>query len=79
MKVDMWFDEQTLLVRIILIIIPFVGWIIELFVRISALVRRQSGINIAGLIVFAILGGFWVLCLFDVLSLLINDRLLLIE
>ena len=79
MKVDMWFDEQTLLVRIILIIIPFVGWIIELFVRISALVRRQSGINIAGLIVFAIFGGFWVLCLFDVLSLLINDRLLLIE
>ena len=79
MKVDMWFDEQTLLVRIILIIIPFVGWIIELFVRISALVRRQSGINIAGLIVFAIFGGFWVLCLLDVLSLLINDRLLLIE
>ena len=79
MKADMWFDEQTLLVRIILIIIPFVGWIIELFVRISALVRRQSGINIAGLIVFAIFGGFWVLCLFDVLSLLINDRLLLIE
>lgn len=75
----MWFDEQTLLVRIILIIIPFVGWIIELFVRISALVRRQSGINIAGLIVFAILGGFWVLCLFDVISLLLNDRLILIE
>lgn len=75
----MWFDEQTLLVKIILIIIPFVGWIIELFVRISALIRRQSGINIAGLIVFAILGGFWILCLFDVISLLLNDRLILIE
>lgn len=79
MKVDLWFDEQTLLVKIILIIIPFVGWIIELFVRISALIRRQSGINIAGLIVFAILGGFWILCLFDVISLLLNDRLILIE
>ena len=79
MKVDMWFDEQTLLVRIILIIIPFIGWLIELFVRISALIRRQSGINIAGLVVFAVLGGFWVLCLFDVISLLLNDRLILIE
>lgn len=79
MKVDMWFDEQTLLVKIILIIIPFIGWLIELFVRISALIRRQSGINIAGLVVFAVLGGFWVLCLFDVISLLLNDRLILIE
>ena len=79
MKVDVWFDEHSLLVRIIFIIIPFIGWIIELLVRISAFIRLRSKINLAGLIVFAIFGGFWVLCLFDVISLFINDKLLLIE
>ena len=79
MRVDAWFDEQTLLVRIILIIIPFVGWIVEVLVRISAIIRKPSGINIAGAIVYAVLGGFWVLCVIDVICLILNDRLLLIE
>lgn len=79
MRVDVWFEEQTLLAKIIFIIIPFIGWIIELLVRISALIRCRSGINIAGLVIFAIFGGFLVLCLFDVLCLLFNDRLFLYE
>ena len=79
MKFDLWYQEQTLLVRIILIIIPFIGWIIELLVRVSALIRFQSKRNIAGLIIFAIFGGFWVLCLLDVLSLLLTGYLILIE
>ena len=79
MKVDYWFQEQSLLVRIILLVIPFVGWIIELLVRISALIRKTSTLNIVGLVVFAIFGGFWVLCVLDVLCLIFADRLLLIE
>ena len=79
MKVDYWFQEQTLLVRIILLLIPFIGWIVELLVRVSALIRKQSGMNIAGLVIFAIFGGFWVLCVLDVICLVCVDRLLLIE
>ncbi len=79
MKVDYWFQEQTLLVRIILLLIPFIGWIVELLVRVSALIRKQSGMNIAGLVIFAIFGGFWVLCVLDVICLICVDRLLLIE
>ncbi len=79
MKFDFWYQEQTLLLRIILIIIPFIGWIIELLVRISALIRCRSGRNIAGLVIFAVFGGLWVLCLLDVLSLLFTDYLILIE
>ena len=79
MRVDEWFQSHTLLARIIFIIIPFIGWIIELLVRISAVIRKPSGINIAGLVVFAILGGFWILCLFDVICLFIYDRLILFE
>ena len=79
MHVDEWFEEQTRLVQIILLLIPFIGWIVELFVRLSALIKTPSKINIAGMVVFALLGGFWVLCVFDVLFLFLTDRLLLIE
>ena len=79
MNVDVWFDEQSLLVRIIFLLIPFIGWIIELFVRLSVLIKKHSKINIIGLVVFVLLGGFWVLCLVDVISLVISDRLILIE
>ena len=79
MNVDVWFDEQSLLVRIIFLLIPFIGWIIELFVRLSVLIKKHSKINIIGLVVFVLLGGFWVLCLVDVISLVISDRLIIIE
>ena len=79
MHVDEWFEEQTLLVQIILLLIPFIGWIVELLVRLSALIKKPSKVNIAGMIVFALLGGFWVLCVFDVIFLFLTERLLLIE
>lgn len=79
MHVDKWFDEQTKLLKIILIIIPIVGWVVEVLVRISAIIRKPSGINIAGAIFYAVLGGFWVLCVIDVICLILNDRLLLTE
>ena len=79
MNVDNWFDEQSIIVKIIFLLIPFIGWLIELLVRLSALIKNQSKLNIAGMIVFAILGGFWVLCLVDVISLVLYDKLILIE
>jgi len=79
MNVDNWFDEQSLIVKIIFLLIPFVGWLIELFVRLSALIKNQSKVNIVGMVVFAIFGGFWVLCLVDVVSLFLYDKLILIE
>ena len=77
MNVDNWFDEQSIIVMFLLI--PFIGWLIELLVRLSALIKNQSKLNIAGMIVFAVLGGFWVLCLVDVISLVLYDKLILIE
>ena len=79
MNVDNWFDEQSIIVKIIFLLIPFIGWLIELLVRLSALIKNQSKLNIAGMIVFAVLGGFWVLCLVDVISLVLYDKLILIE
>lgn len=79
MNVDVWFDEQSLLVRIIFLLIPFIGWIIELLVRLSVLIKNHNKINIIGMVVFTLLGGFWLLCLVDVISLVLHDKLILIE
>lgn len=79
MKFDRWFMEQSKLLQIIILFIPFIGWIIELLVRISALIRLHSNKNISGLVIFAIFGGFWVLCIIDAICIAISDHLLLCE
>ncbi len=50
MNFDKWFNEQSRLIQIILLLIPVVGWIVEILVRLSALLKKASGINIIGLI-----------------------------
>lgn len=79
MKVDVWFNEQSRLVKIIFLIIPFIGWIVEALVRISAVIRKPSKLNIVGLVLFAVIGGFWVICVIDAIYFILNDKLLLFE
>ncbi len=45
-----WFNKQSRLVQIILLLIPGVNWIVELFVRITAVLEKPSTENILGLI-----------------------------
>ena len=45
MKFDKWFQEQSLLIKVILLIIPFVGWVVEVLVRISAFIRKKEVLN----------------------------------
>lgn len=79
MEFDRWFDEQSLLVKVFLLFIPFIGWIVEVLVRVSALIKNKSNMNIAGLVIFAILGEFWIFCIFDAIYLVINDHLSFLE
>lgn len=77
MTVDKWFDSQDRLVKVLLLIIPFVNWIIEIFVRISAILRNPSQLNLIGLIVY-IIGG-WILGFIDLIFVIIQDKMLFIE
>ncbi len=45
-----WFNKQSRLVQIILLLIPFVNWIVELYVRITAVLEKTTTENILGLI-----------------------------
>lgn len=62
-----WFNKQSRLVQILLLLIPFVGWITEIFVRVTALIEKPTVENILGFIfgliipVFGWLDLVWVL------------------
>ena len=77
MTFDKWFDKQSLLVKAILLIIPFVGWAVEVLVRLSAFLRKNSVTNLVGLIIGIIGNVVW--SIIDFVILLLTGRLFLIE
>ena len=77
MYVDKWFDEQDRLIRILLLLIPFIGWLVEVLVRISVTIRKPETINIAGCIVFAV--GGWIFQFVDLIFFIITDHMLILS
>lgn len=79
MTFDKWFEKQDRIVKIILLIIPFVGWVVEILVRLSAVLRKSSTTNILGLVLFIVLGGIWVLNVIDLIYFIVTDKFLFYE
>ena len=78
MTFDKWFQEQSKLVKVILLIIPFVGWVMEILVRLSALLRDTSKTNnILGFVLFLLAG--WILQFLDLIFIIVQDKMLLLE
>lgn len=77
MNFDKWFYNQSKLVQVILLLIPFVGWVAELLIRLSVLLRDKSVINIVVFVVFVVVGWGWVLAVADLIYLLIKGHLFL--
>ncbi len=46
MTFDKWFNSQSRLIQIILLLIPFVGWITELLVRLSVAMRKKDLVSV---------------------------------
>ena len=76
---EKWYSEQQFLTQAILILIPFIGYLIEVLVRIFAVIRKASKKNVFGLILFVLFGGFLFLNFIDVFVLYKTDDLMLIE
>ena len=53
---DKWFHSQNKLIQVLLLIIPFVNWIVEIVVRWSAALRQGSVVKIVIALVVTILG-----------------------
>ncbi len=76
---EKWFNEQSSLTQLILLIIPWIGWLVEILVRISVVIRNHSKKNIIGLILAVLLGGTWIFCIIDLVVLIKKDHLMLVE
>ena len=77
MAFDKWFYKQNRLLQIILLIIPFVGWIVELLIRLSVMLRTMSAVHVVVFILFLVIGWGWFLCLIDIIYLALTGKLIL--
>ncbi len=79
MEFDKWFNSQSRLLQVILLIIPFVGWIVELLVRLSVMLRTKEPVHIVVFILFLVVGWGWFLNLIDIIYLALVGHLILAE
>mgnify|MGYP003459944592 CR=1 FL=1 len=77
MAFDKWFNSQDRLLQVILLIIPFVGWIVELLVRLSVMIRKKDVVSIVVFVLFLVIGWGWFLCLIDLVYLVLKGHLIL--
>lgn len=70
-----WFNKQSRLVQILLLLIPGVNWITEIVVRLTGMIEKPTLTNIIGFIVVIVFGlvAGWV----DLVWVLLFNHLLL--
>ena len=76
MNFDEWFNYQSKMVQVVLLFIPVVGWIVEILVRISALIKKKCRMNLVGLVVFILLGWAWLPVIIDMFYLAFANKLM---
>lgn len=70
-----WFNSLPRLVQFILLLIPFVGWVVEIYVRLTAMIEKTTTENILGFILFLFFGS--VLAYVDLVCVLLTGHLFL--
>lgn len=73
-----WFNSLPRLVQFILLLIPGVNWIVEIVVRVSAVLEKPTSTNILGLIL-AVLPTGNILGWVDLVWVLLYNHLLLAD
>ncbi len=72
---DKWFHSQSRLIQVILLLIPFINWIVELLVRWSA-VLKKGGIVRVVIAIIVTFGGLIIGWLDAIWTLLFNKLIL---
>jgi hypothetical protein len=70
---EKWFNKQSLLVKVLLLLIPFVNWIVEVLVRWSSFIRtgKISTLLVAIIVTFFGLFVGWI----DLIWVIVTGRL----
>ena len=79
MNFDTWFHKQSKIIQIVLLILPLIGWIVDLLVRWSAFLRKNTTVNLVMALVITLLGEFWILTILDAVWIALNNKLFLEE
>lgn len=79
MQFDKWFNQQSTLLKVILLLIPFVGWVVEVLVRLSVMLRTKSALHIVVFVLFLVVGWGWILAIADLIYMIIKGHLFLAE
>lgn len=79
MQFDKWFNSQSLLLKAILLLIPFVGWVVEMLVRLSVMLRTKDVLHIVIFVLFVAVGWGWILAVADFVYMLLTGHLFLAE
>lgn len=79
MKFDKWFNNQSVLLKAILLLIPVVNWVMELLIRLSVMLRTKSVLHIVVFIVFLCVGWGWFLGVIDFIYMLVTGHLIFAE
>ncbi len=74
-----WFNSQSVLLKVILLIIPFVGWVIELLVRGSRAADKKDGVSIVMFVLFLFVGWGWFLNVIDIIYMALSGHLILAD
>ncbi|MGN1061385.1 MAG: hypothetical protein ACI4QN_06590 [Candidatus Coproplasma sp.] len=77
MAFDKWFNSQDRLLQVILLILPVVGWIVELLVRLSVMLRKKDVVSIVVFVLFLVVGWSWIICVIDLVYLVLKGHLIL--
>ena len=72
---DAWFHKQNKLIQVLLLLVPFVNWIVELLVRWSAVLRKGGILSIIVAVIVTI-GGLFIGWLDAIWTLLFNKLIL---
>ena len=79
MQFDKWFNKQSVLLKVILLIIPVVGWVVECLVRLSVMLRTKSVVHIVVFLLFLLVGWGWFLGVIDFIYMLVTGHLIFAE
>ena len=79
MNFDKWFNNQSRLVQVILLLIPGLNWVVEVLVRLSVYLRTKETTHLVAFLVFLVFGEFWILGVLDLVHLLVKGHLFLAE
>ena len=72
---DKWFHSQSRLIQVILLLIPFINWIVELLVRWSAVLKKGGIIRVV-IAIIVTFGGLIIGWLDAIWTLLFNKLIL---